>query len=266
MDAAIPLASDATPPQWPDATPPVTPDAGVECTDGGYPIAYLLGPDGAFSTFEPATLTTTRIGAPDCGDPSQPWEFTVSQEGNAYVIYRDWRIFEVNLATLACAPTTFALGSSGLIGGFTSTVAPGSAGSGEDMLFVGQWGNGAAPVLARSDLTSFVPTEVGPLLPWSRGEFPIDIKADATGRIFALTANGVFLEIDPENGAVISSTVTTFASTSFWALLLYEGQVYFFNGSEVSRYDVGSNTVSPLGSVGQAVQVTGASAAPCVHP
>lgn len=243
--------------------PPMVLEAGVTCADGGFPVAYVLDLNGLLYTFDPATLSTTLVGAPACGDAAGAWDFTVSREGNAYIIYDDWKIFEVDLhsPSLPCTPTAFVNGQLGLTGNFTSTVLPTS--TGEQMLFYGTPAGGASPILARSDLTTFVLSEIGPVdVPSQFGATILDVKADALGRLFGLSEDGMFDQINPASGELISALNTPFASAN-WALLTFEDQLYFFGGQNVSGFDLATRALTVLGTVGPTV--VGASAVPCLH-
>ncbi len=270
-DTFVRGAPDVTPPRDVEAerlvdaphdtdapTPP--PDSGVACTDGGFPVAYVLDQDGAFYTFDPASLATSLIGSPACGDTAGAWDFTVSREGNAYVIYNDWRIFEVDLQTLACTPTSYVNGQLGLASDFTASVVP--TAQGEQLVFYGG-DQAGTPVLARSDLTSFVLSEVGPVVPQPPPEAVLaDIKADALGRLFGLSEQGVFLEIDPATADLVRADTTAFTAGS-WALLAFERRLYFFGDSTVWRFDLVTQGLTELGTVSPVV--VGASAVPCLH-
>ncbi len=253
-------AADAPAP-LPDATADVepTPDAATQCPDGGSPVAYLIDGSGTFFTFDPVGPTTTLVGRPSCPDAAPVWDFTISREGTAYVTYEDWRIFQVDLRTLTCAPTPYRSGQLGVTA-FTATVVPTAAG--EAMLYYANPGPAGAPVLARSDLTSFALTEIGPVVPeLGAGNATYDIRGDALGHLYGLSSGGVFLDLDPSTAALLSATPTTFRGSS-WALLTYEQQVFFFGGASVYSYDLAARTASFLRDL--PVSAVGASAAPCL--
>lgn len=231
------------------------------CPDGGSPIAYVLDESAAFYTFDPATLTTTLVGAPQCGDDTGAWDFTVSSAGAAYVIYNDWQIFKVDLTTLACSPTSYANGQLDISGDFTASVVPTTDGR-EEMVFFAMPGNSSAPILARSDLNAFVLTEIGDIAP-APPSTTYDIKGDALGHLFGLAENGELIEVGPNDAHLELAIATPFTTAGNWALLTLDRQMYFFGGSSVSQYDVASRTLTPLGNV--PVEVVGASAVPCLH-
>jgi hypothetical protein len=264
-------AADVTPPvaetgagdAGPDSPPildsgPI-PDAAPSCPAGGL-TAYLLSEDNTLYSYDPPSLATHPLGPLACPTPSLPWTLTASSSGSLYVIYQDWDIYRVDPTTLACIKTPYVAGQLSLGGDDTLTVAPGDGG--DDLYIYGQ-NAGGETILGVGDLVHFVLREVGAVTP-APDDFPLDIRADAFGRIFGLGAAGTFAQIDPQTGAVLSQHQTNFSSgTSSWALLTWNSSIYFFSGGAVSQYDRQTNQVTPVGNV--ALTVVGASAAPCIH-
>jgi len=238
----------------------VTPDSGLRCDDGGTPIAYLLNDTSTLYTFDPTTLTARLLGSFMCPDTSGPFTLSVSREGKAYVLYADWQIFEVDLATLRCSSTAFELGQLGLDSELA--VAISRASGAEKLLVSGIPSTGTTPILAESDLTTFVLTKVGDILPApATGTFPIDTQADLLGHLFGLSEDGLMLEMDVSTGAVLSTGEVALNAQSSWAVMAYENLVYAFSDSTVLRYDPATHTSVRLGDVG--IEVVGASAVPC---
>lgn len=248
------LSDDAMPQI--DAAPP--PDA-VACPSGTLSVAYLISQDALLYAFDPAPVTATLVGQLACPAPSAlPWTMTISANRRAYLLYEDWNIYEVDLSTLACTRTAYAPGQLGLVAQLGITVAP-NAGS-ESLYYVGAPSTAASLVLAVSDLSTFALSAVGPVVP-TPTELVLDIRADAFGRIFGLGQHGTLVQIDRATGNVVAEDMTGF-NASNWALLAYGGALYFFSGSDVSRYDLGTKQLTPLANIG--IPVVGASAAPCV--
>jgi hypothetical protein len=125
-------------------------------------------------------------------------------------------------------------------------------------------GNSAAPVLAVSDLDDYLLFPVGRIEP--SVDPAADLKVDAFGRMFALDEDGTLTQLEPTTGAVLGQDDTGLANTeSVWAMLSYEGALYFFASSDgsVSRYDLAAKTLTPVGQLSQSI--IGAAAAPCVR-
>jgi hypothetical protein len=239
-----------------DTAPDAPVDATASC-DAGMLTAYLWSMSGTLYTFDPASLATQSLGTVACPASGQPWTLSVTRNGLAYMIYEDWRIYRVDLSTLACTPTPYVPFQLGFTGSEAIAV---SRDQGPERLYV--YGSNGAPTLAVTDFTNFVLSPVGPIAP-NPMAFPVDMQGDAKGHLFALTADGTFVEIDAATATVLARTSTTFFAGGAWAIMVYGSQIYFFGGGSgnVSRYDPTTQQVTPLGAVNDAI--VGASAAPC---
>jgi hypothetical protein len=230
-------------------------DEGAACPVGG-PTAYLWTADAALYTFDPATLQTTLLGVVSCPSDQPPWTMTVSGSGFGYMIYDDWNIYRVDLATLACTPTPYVPGQLGFTGEEGVAVA---REDGVERFFV--FGDGTVPTLAVSDFTSFVLSEVGPATP-DPDAFPVAVQGDASGRLYALSQTGTFFELGSTPAEVSDLAQTTLGEPDNWAILRYGAGIYLFGqGGAVGLYDPVANQLVPLGSVN--MSIIGASAAPC---
>ncbi len=223
----------------------------------------MLSDDGRLFTLDPPTLTTHLLGALDCPTAANPWSLTASSSGAVYVIYDDWNIYEIDPKTLACNTTPYVTDQLGLSEGTGITIAP--TPSGERLYVYGQdrFNNSELDV---TDLTSFVLTNVGTVTPPpAASSYPLDIRADAFGRIFGFGPDGTLVQIDRNTAALLAQDQTSFAPMggASWALLTWNDDLYLFSEGDVGRYDLATQTVTPIGNVG--VTVVGASAAPCIH-
>jgi hypothetical protein len=260
-DAGSPLdaGSEAAVPNIPpiNATPPS--NAPALCVGGAAPNAYLWALDGTLFLFDPSSLETQSLGVVSCPTTANPWTLSVTASNTAYVLYDDWTLYEVDLGTLACQATSYQSGQLGFTGEAAITVGADRA---ADRLYV--YGNSASPSLGLSDLSSFRLFPVGNVAP-GPAAFPVDLKSDAYGELFALAADGTLEQLDSATGTILGEDHTGFkAAEGAWALMADDGQLYFFGGGTgaVSRYDVATKALFPLGQVNQTV--VGASAAPCL--
>jgi hypothetical protein len=185
-------------------------------------------------------------------------------------------IYKVDLTTLVCTPTPFVPGQLGLNGDFSIAV---SRNAGTEKLFVyGEPGPidvtptmpfpNTPPILAQSDLSTFVLSEVGAVVPEPPlDSYPLDMQGDPLGNLFGLSDDGLLVEIDSATGAAIGKADTGFAADGDWAVMSYENQVYLFSGngteSQVARYDIATQTLDIVGTIG--ISVVGASAVPCLR-
>jgi hypothetical protein len=252
-------ASEAGAPSLPPISGAQPANAPAVCADGEPPKAYLWAQDGTLFAFDPGTLETRSLGVVPCSTSANPWTLTVTTSGTAYMLYDDWSLYEVSLGTLACEPTAYQPGQLGFLGQEGITVG---AGNTADRLYV--YGDGASPMLGVSDLSSFDLFQIGAITP-GPAAFPVDLRSDAYGRLFALATGGVLEQLDPATGAILGEDATGFEATQGgWALMAYDGELYFFGGDTggVSRYDVASKALFPVGQVNQVI--VGASATPCL--
>ena len=242
-------------------------DAEPLCPEAGLPTAYLVDARGVLYIFSPASLQVHPLGTPSCGAQATgpgAWTLSVSREGVAYLVFEDWNIYAVDLATLACHQTPFVPGQLGISSNYAIAISRASA-SERMFVFGSSPGGDTKAVLASTDLTTFVLTEVGQPIavpPSSEGEF--DMQADLVGNLFLYTPDGVLTELGAATGAVSGSSQTGFppVATS-WAVMTYQDQVYLFGGREVARYDFTTRRAVVLGSLPVSSNIVGASAVPC---
>ena len=90
--------------------------------EGTSDLVYVVSRDDeGLYLFDPETLRFERQGTLECDWISSPNSMAVARDGVAYVRYSDNSVYEVNLETLACTPTSYASGSFGSFGmGFAS--------------------------------------------------------------------------------------------------------------------------------------------------
>jgi hypothetical protein len=236
--SAPPLAGDAEPPA--DASLPL--DSGARCSDGGPSVlAYVLDGAGVLYRFDPVSARVERLGAPDCGNDNVPWTMTASRE-KAYIVYTDWTLYVVNLATLACAPTLFQAGQLGIAEEFG--VAVSGSGASERLFVYGLPAGSRAPILAVSDTSSFVLSKVGDVLPAPPlASFPVNLTADTTGaNLYAFSPLGLVQKIDPATGAVLDAVDTGVTTGSTWATIAYRPELLLWVESRVDGYDLAART------------------------
>jgi hypothetical protein len=249
-----------------DAAVPV--DAAVSC--GNSPatnVAYLIGQGGGFYSFDPVSLQTVLLVTDACTTGSSPFTMTVT-ETTAYIMYQDDSIYALDLASLACTPTPFNPSAVGLNGPFG--LASGYEGAKEWLYAYGCVSSGSQclPTLARIDPSTFaidLVGGVGPLPPDPQSDFPVDMKADGFGRLFAIDFAGTLLEIDPTTARVVGFDATGFQTEAAEALLTWNESIYLIGGEdgEVETFDLSSDALRMLGELYE--PFVGAGSAPCLH-
>jgi hypothetical protein len=130
--------------------------------------------------------------------------------------------------------------------------------------FYGCAGNPCAPVLAKGDFATFALAEIGPLIPVPSVGYPLDVKSDAYGRLFACDAAGTLLSIDIMTARVSGEDQTGIQAGPANALLTWNDELFMFTQAQglITRYDVKSKQATMVGAVGDTI--AGAGAAPCV--
>ena len=260
------------------ALPPIQAEpttAPVVCEGGLRPKAYVLRYDSLLE-FDPTTLEMHELGSLTCptnpiaNNRPYPWRFTVSQAGFAYVLFNDWRIYRVDLKTLACTVTPYVPGQLSFDDDYDDNMA---LTPGDDRLYMI-----SDTVLGVSDLLNYQLHRVAMLEPAAKKA--IDVKMDAFGRMFAIPGAGydTLVQLDAATGTVVAEDNTGFAplaslGTSMSVasmtcrpiLLTYDGMLYLIGGCDrgMVRYDLATKTLIPMGQL--TVNVSAASATACVH-
>jgi hypothetical protein len=220
-------------------------DAGASsdaaCKDGGpLELVYVFDEVGVLYRYDPLTGHSEALGTPNCGNSSVPWTMTVSSD-TAYVVYTDWTLYAVNLATLACSPTPFQAGQLGFEPQFG--VAISGTGASERLFVYGLPSGSSNPILAVSDTVAFNLTRVGDIQPAPPpSSFPVNLTADATGNLYAFSPLGLVQKIDSATGTVLESVDTGVTSTSTWATIAYGPDLFLWVESNVVGYDLSSRT------------------------
>jgi len=224
-----------------DAAPPR--DAHATCNDGGPPVrAYLFDDDGVLYSYDTSNGTYEVLGTPECGGQGGAWTMTASRE-NAYIQYNDGSLYAVDLRTLACSPTAFQTGQLGITYQFGMAVADVA---GVETFFVyGEAGDSSVPILAKSDLSSFVLTEVGEIQPLPpQLTSAINLSADALGHLYAFAPSGVLLQIDQATGSVLQDSSTGVRTDGTWAGLTSGDKVFLFVDGRVASYDPATDAIT----------------------
>jgi hypothetical protein len=255
LDVAPSLAAgDASPPG--DAAP--TFDAAAHCADGGPSVlAYALDDVGTIHRFDPQTAQVQPLGTPDCGNGNVQWTMTASNRA-AYIVYTDWTLYRVDLATMICAPTPFQASQLGLDGEFGVAVT--GSGASERLFVYGVQTGHTDPILAVTDTTSFSMSVVGSVLPAPPVDsFPVNLTADdVSGTLYAFSPGGWLQKIDPATAKVLDAADSGVTTTSTWATLAFGPQLLLWVGPRVDGYDLAKRTRTSDHDVG--VSAVGASA------
>jgi hypothetical protein len=229
-------------------------DAVARCNDGGpSELAYVLDGAGVLYRFNLSNEHYEALGTPECDDSNGLWTMTVSRE-NAYIAYQDGAIFAVDLTTLACSQTAFQPGQLGLEDEFGLAIA--AIGGAEKLFVYGETSDGTGPIIAESDLSSFVLAKVADVTPAPPpGSFTVNLTADAFGHLYAFSPDGTLLQIDTATGALLQRIRTGVTTDGTWAQATYGGNDFLFVDSRVAEYDIATHAKTlarkfPVGAIG----------------
>ncbi len=230
------------PPLGADASSPVDASEadGSALCGGGRPseVAYVLGASGDLYRYYPATGQEVMLGTPNCRESVIPWTMTAGRD-HAYIVYTDWSLYSVDLATLDCSPTLFVAGQLGL--DFEFGVALTGSGVSERLYYYGVPTGTNTAILAVSDTVSFTLTTIGTVDPMTPDDplFPVNLTSDNAGHLFAYAPEppGYLLEIDPTSGGVSLAVDEGLSSGPPYATLAYEGSVFLFANNVVTQFE-----------------------------
>jgi hypothetical protein len=216
------------------------PDAMGPCPTGEVPTeqAFVLDRVGTIHRYDPHTGRAETLGTPDCGNSNVQWTMTATPD-TAYIVYTDWTLYAVDLATLTCAKTAFDPGQLGDIGQFGVAVV--GRGPSARLFVYGLPTEGDAPVLAVADVGSFALTSGGSIHPAPPpSSFPVNLTADTGGQLYAYSPGGLVQRIDPASGFVLQSRQSDVVTMTTWATVAYPSELYLWADSRVVGYDLSS--------------------------
>lgn len=235
---------DEEPPE--DEEPPPEDD----CEDTS-DLVYVIDRDSAsMHLFDPETLQFTRLGDLDCGMwAGTPASMSVSRNGTAWVRYSDDTVYAVDLETLECVETPYAVD----FGHFGMGYATDDDTTWQDELYVSN-----SNTLAVLDTTTWGLTTVGSLPSQS------ELTGNADGELWAilpLEMPAKLVQLDKTTAQVqtthtLSGFPDPFGIDTF-AFATWGGEFYLF----VRSYGLGSTTdvyrVSESGSMTRVAADTG---------
>ncbi len=259
-DATEPASDDD------DATEPTSDDddsASPEdpCQDAARQI-FLLGRDDAeLYSFLPSTGALTLIASLDCSIWGSPASMAVTRDGLGYVRYSDNELYEVDLFTGDCTPTSYVDDGFGAFGmGYAATVGSSTL----DTLFVAN-----EDTLAVLDTGTFQRTVVGPLPSQS------ELTGTGAGDLWAIlpletppaavrldNTSGAPLQTVPVPGLPSPQDIDTFAFAhwggSLWVFVRSYG---LGNSTDVYQVDPAGILSTPWPDLG--IDVVGAGVSTC---
>lgn len=202
---------------------------GDGCSDEAK-LVYVVDQANKLLQFHPSTKTFTDLGTLSCpAGGASPFSMAIARDATAWVLYNNGDLFRVETKNnLACTKAAWVRNTQGhmLFGmGFSTDQVGGTS----DTLYISGGSGPPAPssTLARVDMTSFQPMNIGTVTGWP--ELTGTGKAELWG-FFPATSNTRVVQLDKTSGGVLR----TFALSTLngdpraWAFAFHGGSFWVF--------------------------------------
>jgi len=202
--------------------------------EGVEDLIYVIDQDsGDLYTFDPDSLSTTRLGHLDCDSWGEPGSMGIARDGVGFVRYSDESLHMVDLETLDCSPTVYDDRDTDF-GSFGMGYATESADTWRDNLYV-----------ANSRWLAMLDPETGELQNIGKLPSQSELTGTAEGQLWAflpLESPAALVEVDKNTGSILSSKgLSDFPNPSnidTFAFAAWGGDFYLF----VRTYGMGEST------------------------
>lgn len=225
------------------------------CTNGDdspvFVVSYATDGSAVIHRFDPPSATFTTVQKLSCMiDPSTPegetpFSMAVDHAGQAYVLFRDGRVFRADTDGTDCSPTSYTYDPSLFSQVFGMGFAASAAWGGE-RLFVSSFFDGTPSRLGYIDTDAMTFHPVGT---FSKDVGYAELTGTGDGQLFGfgITENDStahVVTIDPDTAAIVSDTAVSADENpggwafAFWGgdyYLFYSGATLFSEGSTVDR-------------------------------
>lgn len=196
-------------------------------------IYVIARDDGALYTFDPESLSFTRLGALRCGSSATPESMSVARDGYAYVRGSDDAVYAVDLETLGCEATSYSDRATGF-GSFGMGYATDDGDTWRDRLYVAN-----ERTLARLDTDTWELSTIGRMPSQS------ELTGDAAGELWAflpLESPAALVRLDKEDASALEEIALPrfpdAADIDTFAFATWGGEHWLF----VREYGMGSST------------------------
>jgi hypothetical protein len=239
---------------------------------------YVVDDVATLYRFDPPSLTFTSIGILNCPAAflETPFSMAVDRNANAWVVYTDGTLYQVDTTTANCTATSFAPGQSGFVT-FGMGFSTAGVGSTQDGLYVSDsayGGSTATKGLATIDTGSLALLPIGL---YDQLSARAELTGTGDGRLYGAFEGTPYIvaEIDKTNASIKSQAPQTAIQyapgTSNFAFAFWGGSFWLFVGpgfsTDVFQYDPAAGTTLLKTSVGFAIVGAGVSTcAPLTPP
>jgi hypothetical protein len=223
---------------------------------------YVLDTAYVLYAFDPQALTFTTIGPLDCPGVGQAVLPSLAIDDNRVLWATGAKneLYQVDPQNAHCTPTSFPPPPA-----LTDQVGIGFVG---DALYLS-----TEPSLYRVDQPSWQVTDVGEFQPDPAPEEGLgpSLAGTSDGRLFAVWLGPPTVgEIDPSSAAVLWSLPVTTESDKAYAVAVWGGALWLFlipsTSGSIVRYDLSTNTLTPVLPPGTTPFVLSAAASPACSP
>jgi len=232
------------------------------CADAAK-LVYVVTIGGSLYSFDPPSLTFTKVGHLSCLSQGQPNSMAIDRSATAWVNYTSGEIFKVSTKDASCESTNWqprGLGQSFSTMGMGFSVN--AQGSSDETLFVSDVNqSGGGQGLAKLDLGSMMLSMVGKFGPPHAGG-AAELTGTGDGRLYGFFPQGSagLSQLNKSNAQMVdNATLAIPGGTVAWAFSFWGGVFYLYTspcdgficntGSTVTKYDPASKTSTPVKQV-----------------
>jgi hypothetical protein len=234
-------------------------------------FVYVLDSGAMLYRFNPPTLEFTPIGLLNCPTVfGTPFSMAVDRDANAWVVYTDGAVFQVNTTTAVCTPTAYQAGQQGW-STFGMGFSTAGVGSTVDGLFVSDavLNQGLATIDTQS-------LQLQPIGAYDQLAARAELTGTGDGRLFGAFEGAPYIvaEIDKSNAHIISQApqdpIQYAPSSSNFAFAFWGGTFWLFVGpgtsTDVFHYDPVASSTTLVKSVPQVIVGAGVSTCAPITP
>jgi hypothetical protein len=229
-----PPPEDTADTDTPDTDTPDEPAPEDDCDHTSDLVYALSRDDEHLYTFDPSSARFVDLGRVDCDTTATPASMAVDRTGSAWLRYSDDAVYEVDLTTLTCNPTSYSDRRSGF-GSFGMGYATDAAGTWRDKMYIAN-----EDTLAVLDPSTWSVTTIG------RIASQAELSGNADGELWAilpLERVARLAQLDKSTGVELATIdLPAFpdpANIDTFAFATWNGKFYLF----VRSYGMGETTV-----------------------
>jgi hypothetical protein len=236
-------------------------------------FVYVIDNAGVLYKFDPPSLAFTQVGPINCPTSMTPFSMAVDRNANAWVVFTDGQLYQVDTTTAACKTTGFAAEQHGFktFGMGFSTAGPGST---VDTLFVSQASDlGTTTGLATIDTQTLT---LNPIGMYDQINARAELTGTGDGKLYGAFEGAPYIvaEIQKLDAKILTQApqqpVQSTPGGSNFAFAFWGGTFWLFVGqgfsTDVFNYDPLANTTLQKTTVSQVIVGAGVSTCAPIKP